>query len=120
VDFPEELERFTVPAMITRCITSDNVEFFYLAKQSAKSPKDSTRRCIREAKYRWIQQCWNATAKSYDYEPARQLRREPKWADTSLDDLLDKAFGDRFISRSDHEVVNCLLFPEDDDQIEPE
>jgi hypothetical protein len=120
VNFPEELEPYTVPAMITRCITADNVEFFYLAKQSAKSPKDSTRRCIREAKYRWIKQCWNGTSKAYDYEAARQLRREPKWADTSLDELLDKAFGDKFISRPDHEVVNCLLFPEDDDQIEPE
>jgi hypothetical protein len=119
VAFPNELESFIIPAQITRCITSDGAEFFYLAKQSAKSPKESTRRCIREAKYKWIKQNWNGTIKAYEFQQASQLRREPKWSDTPLNELLDRALGDRFITRPDHEVINRLLFPDDEDGEQP-
>jgi hypothetical protein len=115
VQFPDELDQYVKPAIITRCITSDGSEFFYLAKQTAKSPKESTRRCIREAKYRWIKQSWNPTTKGYDFVPARQLRREPVWSDATLNELLDKAFGDRFINYPDHPAINNLLFPADED-----
>jgi hypothetical protein len=52
---------------------------------------------------------------SYDIFPARNLQRDPVWPDTPLDDLLEKAFGDNYIDRADHPVVNRLLFPDDDD-----
>ncbi len=32
-----------------------------------------------------------------------------------MDDLMDKAFGDKFIDRADHPVITSLLFPDDDD-----
>jgi hypothetical protein len=115
VEFPDELEQYVIPALITRCITSDGAEFFYLAKQSTKSPKESTRRCIREAKFKWIKQSWNATIKGYEFRSASQLRREPVWSDASLNELLDKAFGDHYISSPDHEVIVKLIDPEDDD-----
>jgi hypothetical protein len=116
VEFPEELYEQVIPAMITRCITSDRVEFFYLAKQSSKSPKDSTRQCLREAKYNWIKQAWNNTSKSYNYVKATQLRREPVWSNATLDELLEKALATKmYISRPDHEVINRLLFPDDED-----
>ena len=113
IEFPEELDSYTVPAILTRCITSDGTEFFYLAKQSAKSPKDSTRRCINEAKKSWIKQSWSSTAKSYQFQYANQMRKEPEWSKFSLDDLLDKAVGDRLISDPNHVVVKQLLDPED-------
>ncbi len=115
VEFPGELETYVKPAIITLCITSDGTLFFYLAKQTAKSPKESTRRCIREAKIRWIQQRWYATSKGYEFTYARMLRREPEWPDLPLNDLLEKAFGDRFIYRADHPAINNLLFPADED-----
>jgi hypothetical protein len=120
VEFPDELEQYIVPALITRCITSDGPEFFYLAKQSSKSPKESTRRCIREAKHRWIKQNWNATIKGYEFTPASQLRREPTWSDTPLNELLDKAFGDHYITSPDHEVIVKLIDPQDDDLADSE
>ena len=51
---------------------------------------------------------WNPTTKAYDFTYARQLRREPEWSDKSLDQLLEMAFGDNYITRVDHEVVNRL------------
>src|SRR5580693_1871615 len=39
VEFPDELDQYIVPALLTRSITHDGVEFFFLAKQSDKSPK---------------------------------------------------------------------------------
>jgi hypothetical protein len=115
VEFPDELAQCIVPAMLTRSITHDGVEFFFLAKHSDKSPKQSTRRCVNEARNSWIQMKWNPTTKAYDFQYARQLRREPEWSDKSLDELLEMAFGDNYITRVDHEVVNRLLYPDDDD-----
>ena len=115
IEFPDELDQYIVPALLTRSITHDGNEFFFLAKQSDKSPKQSTRRCVNEARNSWIQMKWNPTTKAYDFQYARQLRREPEWSDKSLDELLEMAFGDNFINRVDHEVITRLLFPDDDD-----
>ncbi len=115
VEFPDELDQYIVPALLTRSITHDGVEFFFLAKQSDKSPKQSTRRCVNEARNSWIQMKWNPTTKAYDFAYARQLQREPEWSDKSLDELLEMAFGDNFITCVDHEVVNRLISPDDED-----
>lgn len=115
VDFPDELDQYIVPALLTRSITHDGTEFFFLAKQSDKSPKQSTRRCVNEARHSWIQMKWNPTTKAYDFSYARQLRRDPVWSDRTIDELLEMAFGDNFISRNNHEVVNRVLYPDDDD-----
>jgi hypothetical protein len=115
VEFPNELDQYVVPALLTRAITHDGTEFFFLAKQSDKSPRQSTRRCVNEARNAWIQMRWNPTTKAYDFTYARQLRREPVWSDRSLDDLLALAFGDNYINRPDHEIVSRLLYPDDED-----
>ena len=115
VEFPDELDEFITPVLLTRCITHDGTEFFYLAKQSDKAPKESSRRCVNEARSNWIRQRWNASAKAYQFERARQLRREPVWSNKTLDELLDLAFGDKFITNASHEVVNRLLHPDDFD-----
>jgi hypothetical protein len=115
VAFPDELDRFVVPANLTLSITAEGTIFFWLAKQTKKSPRDSVRRCQEVARKTWIQVRWDAQAKGYSYEPARQLHREPLWPNESLDDLLDKAIGDKYIDRPDHEVINKLLFPDDED-----
>lgn len=109
VEFPDELSQHTVPALLTRCITSDGTEFLFLAKQTEKSPRSSTRRLISEARERWIQSSWNGNSKSYDFRYASQLRREPVWPDKTIDDLLELAF-DGFIisSESNQDVINRL------------
>ncbi len=113
VEFPVELVEHIIPVLLTRCINSDRVEFFYLQKQTLKSPKASTRRCVREARHRWIKVRWNPTAKGYDYQVAKQLQKPPVWSVSSMDDLLEKAFGDNYIDRPDHPVINHLCFPDD-------
>ncbi len=115
VEFPPELDQYVKPAILTRCITHDGTEFFYLSKQSAKSPKESIRRCIQAAREGWIQVRWNPTSKGYEFERARRLKREPAWSNDTLDELLEKAFGDRYVDRRDHPTINRLLFPDDDD-----
>jgi hypothetical protein len=115
VQLPDELDQYIIPAIITRCITSDNIEFFYLAKQSSRSPKESTRYCLNEAKKNWVKQNWSATAKGYQIQYANQLHREPVWSDYSLDDLLAKALGEKLICDPTHAVVKRLLDPEDDE-----
>lgn len=120
VEMPDELGSYSVPALITLCITSDGTLFWYLAKQSAKSPKGSTRRVIHEAKTKWIKQEWNSAAKSYDWTPASQLRRAPVWPTATLDELLDKAFGDKFLSDPNHPAISMLINPHDDDQADYE
>lgn len=115
VEFPDELDQYVVPALLTRAITHDGTEFFFLAKQSDKAPKQSTRRVVHEARKAWIKMQWNKTTKAYDFQYARQLRREPVWSDKTLDELLEMAFGENLITRRDHEVVNRLLYPDDSD-----
>lgn len=115
VEFPDELDQYVVPAILTRSITNDGTEFFFLAKQSEKAPKESTRRVIREARKAWIKTKWNSVTKAYDFQYARQLRREPVWSDKTLDELLEMAFGGNFITRREHEVINSLLYPDDSD-----
>jgi hypothetical protein len=115
IEFPEDLDNFTTPATVTRAITSQGNEFLWLSKQSPKAPKDSVRRCQAAAKRGWIQVRWNAQLKGYSYIEPRELRRDPVWSDDSMDDLMDKAFGDKFIDRADHPVINALLFPDDED-----
>jgi hypothetical protein len=100
-------------------MTHDNVEFLYLSKQSAKSPKESIRRCIQAAREGWIEVRWNPTSKGYDFERARRLEREPVWSSDTLDELLEKAFGDHYITRPDHPAINTLLFPDDNYAGEP-
>jgi len=115
VEFPDELDQYVVPALLTRAITHDGTEFFFLAKQSDKAPKQSTRRVVHEARKAWVKMQWNPTTKAYDFQFARQLRRDPIWSDKTLDELLEMAFSDNFITRRDHEVVNRLLYPDDSD-----
>lgn len=114
VEFPDELDRFIVPVNLTLSVTAEGTLFFWLAKQTKKSPKDSVRRCQEVAKEKWIQVRWDAQAKGYSYDPARQLHREPVWPNESLDELLDKAIGDKYIDRANHEIINNLLYPDDE------
>ena len=114
IEFPDELTGYTVPAIITLCITSDKTLFFYLAKQTSKSPKESTRYCIREAKKMWVKQRWSPTSKSYNVTPASKLRYDPTWPTIAFGDLLDKATGDRWIEDENHAVIKSLIEPEDD------
>ena len=115
VEYPDELTGYIMPAIITLCITSDKTLFFYLAKQSSKSPKESTRYCLREAKKMWVKQRWSPTSKSYNVTPASKLRYDPVWPSIPFSDLLDKAFGDRWIEDASHAVITSLIEPEDDD-----
>jgi hypothetical protein len=115
VEFPDELGQHTIPALLTRCITSDGTEFLFLAKQTEKSPRSSTRRLVSEARERWIQSSWNGNAKSYDFRPANMLRREPVWPSKTIDELLDLAFDGFTIGYASHEVVMRLLNPMDED-----
>ncbi len=117
VEFPDELSRFITPALLTRCVTSDGTEFLFMAKQSEKSPRASTRRLISAARESWIQSSWNGNSKSYDFKPASQLRREPAWPTKTIDELLELAFDGNIISYASHEVVNRLLFPDDEDGV---
>jgi hypothetical protein len=117
VEFPDELAQHTAPALLTRCITSDNTEFLFLAKQSEKSPRGSTRRLISESRDAWIQSSWNKASKSYDFKRANQLRREPVWPVKTMDELLDLAFDGKIIAFSNHEVIARLLSPQDEDGI---
>jgi hypothetical protein len=118
VEFPDELQQHIVSANLTRCITSDGTEFLFLAKQSEKSPRSSTRRLITEAREKWIQSSWNGNSKSYDFRYASQLRREPVWPEKTMDELLELAFDGFIISDvTNLDVVNRLLYPQDDDSV---
>ena len=37
------------------------------------------------------------------------------WSKDTIDDLLEKAIGGKYIDRADHPVVKNLLFPDDKD-----
>lgn len=117
VEFPDELSQHTVPAILTRCITSDGTEFLFLAKQTEKSPRSSTRRLVTEAREKWIQSTWNGNSKSYDFRYASQLRREPTWPEKTIDELLELGFDGYIIDNPNHEVVNRLLWPDDEDGV---
>ena len=117
VEFSDELSEHIVPALLTRCITSDGTEFLFLAKQTEKSPRSSTRRLVSEAREKWIQSSWNGNSKSYDFRYASQLRREPTWPDKTMDQLLEIAFDGFIINNSRHEVINRLLWPDDEDGV---
>jgi hypothetical protein len=114
VAFPDDLYNFTSPAMVVRAITSQGNEFLWLTKQSAQSPKASSRACQAAAKKGWIQTKWNAQLKGYTYVQPNQLRRDPEWSKDTIDELLEKAIGDKYIDRVDHPVVSNLLYPMDD------
>jgi hypothetical protein len=43
------------------------------------------------------------------------LRREPEWPNQTMDQLLELAFDGCIIDNPNHEVVNRLLFPDDED-----
>jgi hypothetical protein len=117
VEFSDELSQHIVPAILTRCITSDGTEFLFLAKQTEKSPRSSTRRLISEAREKWIQSTWNGNSKSYDFRYASQLRREPVWPEKTIDELIDLGFDGFIINNPNHEVVNRLLWPDDEDGV---
>lgn len=117
VEFPEELAQFTTPALLTRAITSDGTQFLFKAGQTEKSPRSSTRRLVSEARERWIQSSWNGNSKSYDFRYANMLRREPEWPNQTMDELLELAFDGCIIDNSSHEVINRLLFPDDEDGV---
>src|SRR5262249_49074883 len=114
-EFPDGLNQNIGPPLLTRPITHDAVKFFFPANQTAKTPNHPTRHCVNVARNSWIQMKWNPTTKAYDFTYARQLRRDPEWSDKSMDELLEMAFGDNYITRVDHEVVNRLIYPDDDD-----
>jgi hypothetical protein len=117
VEYPDELAEHITPVILTRCITSDGTQFLFKAGQSEKSPTSSTRRLITEARERWIQSSWNGNSKSYDFRYANQLRKEPIWQAQTMDELLDLAFNGKILDNPCHEVVNRLLFPDDEDGV---
>ena len=72
---------------------------------------------ITEAREKWIQSSWNGNSKSYDFRYATQLRREPAWPVKTIDELLELAFDGFIINNPNHEVINRLLWPDDEDGV---
>jgi hypothetical protein len=69
---------------------------------------DSAEKTAQLAMRQWVRLMPNQAAGAYDTYAASAALPEPEWPDLTLRELLQLAFGERYIESGDHPVVRKL------------
>jgi len=70
---------------------------------------ESAAECAGIAMERWVRLVANRELGAYDVIVAEGISKEPTWPDRSLEELVTKAFRERYVDSEDHPLLRELL-----------
>lgn len=109
----EVIGKDAVAKRLYYCVDQFGNPFFWPVKivfgdEKLDSWNESAHRAAQIAKEKWIRITPNQQVRAYDVFEALGAIPEPKWPDKSIEELIDLAFADRYITTLDHPMVKRL------------
>lgn len=108
LDLPVDIENKVDLLNLATAITADGSIFLWHYKNSTNSWSQSARIAIREASKRWVRVIPDKSSNGYLLESPMVAPAEPVWPPMSFTDILETAFGSRFIESLNHPIIKKL------------
>jgi len=108
LEFPADIENKIDFLNLAAAITVDGSLFLWHYKDSTNSWSDSARIAIREGSRGWVRVIPDRSSNGYILEPPRIAPALPTWPELSFNEILEKAFGARYIDSLDHPLIKKL------------
>ena len=108
LEFPVDVENKVDFLNLAAAITTDGSLFLWFYKNSTNSWSDSARIAIREASRRWVRVIADKSSNGYFLETPMIAPPAPMWPDLSFTEMLETAFGTRYIDSLNHPLVKKL------------
>ena len=93
---------------LTAAINTDGSLFLWHYKNSTNTWSESARIAIREASRQWVRVIPDKSSNGYILETPMVAPPEPTWPLLTFTEMLEKAFGARYIDGLDHPLVKKL------------
>jgi len=93
---------------LAAAITSDNSVFLWHYKNSTNSWSDSARVAVREASRRWVRIIPDRSSNGYIIETPMTSPSPAVWPELSFTEMLETAFGARYVDSLNHPLVKKL------------
>jgi hypothetical protein len=108
LEFPVDIENKVDFLNLAAGITTDGSLFLWHYKNSTNSWSDSARIAVREASRRWVRVIADKSSNGYILEAPMVAPPEPAWPELSFTDMLETAFGSRYIDSLKHPLIKKL------------
>jgi len=108
LDLPVDIENKVDMLNLAAAITADGSMFVWFFKNSTNSWSDSARIAIREASRRWVRVIPDKSSNGYLLESPLVDPPEPVWPPMTFTEILETAFGSRFIDSLQHPQIKKL------------
>jgi hypothetical protein len=108
LDLPVDIENKVDTLNLATAITADGSLFLWHYKNSTNSWSQSARIAIREASKRWMRVIPDKSSNGYLLETPMVSPAPPVWPPMTFNEILETAFGSRFIDTLAHPLVRKL------------
>lgn len=108
LEFPADIENKVDFLNLAAAITTDASVFLWHYKNSTNSWSESARIAIREASRRWVRVIPDKSSNGYILEQPVVQPPAPTWPSLSFAEMLEVAFGARYIDSLNHPLVKKL------------
>lgn len=108
LDLPADIENKVDSLNLATAITADGSIFLWHYKESTNSWSQSARIAIREASKRWMRVIPDKSSNGYLLESPMVSPAEPVWPPLTFTEILETAFGSRFIESLNHPLIKKL------------
>jgi hypothetical protein len=108
LDLPADIENKIDTVNLVTAITADGSLFLWFYKNSTNSWSESARIAVREASESWVRVIPDKSSNGYLLESPLVEPPDPVWPPLSFQEILETAFGARFIDSLDHPLIKRL------------
>ena len=108
LDLPADIENKIDLLNLATAITADGSLFVWFYKDSTNSWSQSARIAISEASRRWVRVIPDMSSNGYLLEAPMVSAPDPKWPPMTFVQILEAAFGARYIDSIQHPIVKKL------------
>jgi hypothetical protein len=108
LEFPADIENKVDFLNLAAAITTEGSVFLWHYKNSTNSWSESARIAIREASRRWVRVIPDKSSNGYILESPMVAPAAPTWPVLSFTEMIETAFGARYIDSLNHPLVKKL------------
>ena len=108
LEFPFDVENKIDFLNLAAAITPEGSVFLWFYKNSTNSWSESARIAIREASRRWVRVIPDKSSNGYILETPMTPPPAPIWPELTFTEMLETAFGARYIDSLEHPMVKKL------------
>jgi hypothetical protein len=108
LDLPADIENKLDMLNLATAITADGSLFLWHYKNSTNSWSQSARIAISEASRHWVRVIPDMSSNGYLLESPMTSPADPTWPSMTFTEILEKAFGSRYIDSLQHPLIKKL------------